>query len=216
VQPRSLLLTLFLPLAFVSLVAAGCGGSSAAPAAKLTTATKPKCPAAWAAGWQRLANRIGAPVYCPSWMPQPLDAKIGGDWFNGQYVSANGAYLVSFVWQETGPGGGEEVHVNFRGYPSQTAIPICPDTVVVGGKTLHPAKPCFSDARGHRLVPGIRATVYTANQGADQWHVLYAWRHEGSLYTLSEHVAPPFTYQRVVHNLDRMLKSLVLLQPPAQ
>jgi hypothetical protein len=55
--------------------------------------------------------------------------------------------------------------------------------------------------------------MYTANQGADQWHVLYAWRHDGSLYTLSEHIAPPFTYRQVVANLDRMIRGLVLLQP---
>jgi hypothetical protein len=166
-------------------------------------------------GWQKLANRIDAAVYCPSWMPKPLDARIRGEWFNGEYVTPSGAYLVSFVWQETGPGGGE-VHVNFRGYPGRTAIPSCPDTVVANGKVLHPKKPCFADARGTKVARGIRATVYTANQGADQWHVLYAWRHRGSLYTISEHVAPPYTYQRVIHNLDRMLRGLALLEPSPQ
>jgi len=59
----------------------------------------------------------------------------------------------------------------------------------------------------------IVARVYTANQGADQWHVLYAWRHRGSLYAISEHVTPPFTYARVVRNLNRMLTNLVLVRP---
>ena len=45
-------------------------------------------------------------------------------------------------------------------------------------------------------------TVYTANQGADTWHVLYAWHHDGSLYTISQHVAPPFTYRQVVQSLE--------------
>jgi hypothetical protein len=61
----------------------------------------------------------------------------------------------------------------------------------------------------------VAASVYTANQGADQWHVLYAWRRAGSLYTISEHVAPPFTYSKVVQNLDRMLRGLVLIPPSA-
>ena len=59
----------------------------------------------------------------------------------------------------------------------------------------------------------IAARVYTANQGADQWHVLYAWRRSGSLYALSEHVAPPYTYAQVVRNLKRMLAGLVVVSP---
>jgi hypothetical protein len=53
------------------------------------------------------------------------------------------------------------------------------------------------------------------NQDADQWHVLYAWRHDGSLYTLSEHVAKPLTFRQVVRNLDRMLRGLVVVKPAA-
>src|SRR5438034_1056949 len=37
------------------------------------------CPAAWQAGWIRLADKVQAPVYCPSWMPSPLDARIGDE-----------------------------------------------------------------------------------------------------------------------------------------
>ena len=60
---------------------------------------------------------------------------------------------------------------------------------------------------------GVTATVYTANQGADQWHVLYAWRRNGTLYTLSEHVASPYTHTQVVSHLDRMMRRLVLVPP---
>src|SRR6185312_14607881 len=133
------------------LVTAGCGSKYVAQAAPKVAA---KCPTAWAAGWQKLANRVAASVYCPSWMPPPLDGQIGGSWFNGEFVSPARAYLVSFVWQETGPGG-TEVHINFRGYPGQTRIPTCEDTVVAGKKILHPKLPCFSDARGTKRAPGI-------------------------------------------------------------
>ena len=51
------------------------------------------------------------------------------------------------------------------------------------------------------------------NQDADQWHVLYAWRHDGSLYTVSEHVILPYTYRQVRRNLDRLLRGLVLVHP---
>jgi hypothetical protein len=158
----------------------------------------------WRAGWQALANRIHAPVYCPTWMPDPLDARMGGRYGNGQSVSPDRSYLVSFFWGEPGSG---EVHVNFRSYPGRTKIPTCPDL-----DTNKPV-PCFSDPKGKRLAGDIAARVYTANQGADQWHVLYAWKREGSLYTISEHVAPPYGYAGVVRNLNRMLNGLVLVRP---
>ncbi len=73
--------------------------------------------------------------------------------------------------------------------------------------------PCFSDPKGNTRGRDIAARVYTANQGADQWHVLYAWRREGSLYAISEHVTPPYSYARVVRNLNRMLTHLVIVPP---
>ena len=83
--------------------------------------------------------------------------------------------------------------MNLRAYPGKTRIPTCEDTLTVGGKTVRKKIPCFSDRQGKKRFGGVTVTVYTANQGADQWHVLYAWRRNGTLYTLSEHVAPPYT-----------------------
>ena len=70
-------------------------------------------PEGLAGGWQRLANRIHAPVYCPSWLPDPLTGQIGGRWNNIDSVSKDRSYLIGFVWQETA----EEIHINLRGYP---------------------------------------------------------------------------------------------------
>jgi hypothetical protein len=195
-----LVLLLLLVLSPVALTA--CGSSSGGKG--VAEAASPSCPAAWRAGWQKLANRIDADVYCPTWMPDPLDAKIGGGYANGEFVDPDRSYLVSFVWMEPGSG---EVHVNFRGYPGRTTIPTCSDL------TTDKPVPCFSDPKGVVRRGDIAARVYTANQGADQWHILYAWRRAGSLYALSEHVAPPFTYAQVVGNLKRMLAGLVLLSP---
>ncbi len=202
-----------LVLAACALLAAGCGGdgSKRAVAAAPTSAS---CPKAWLPGWQKLANRIDAPVYCPSWLPDPLTGEIGGRWNNLDSVDRDRSYLQGFVWQETGAGAaGGELHVNLRGYPGTTRIPTC-KTVDVNGKIVtRGTTPCFADPGGTKTINGISATVYTVNQDADQWHVLYAWRHQGSLYTLSEHVAPPLTYRKVVANLDRMLRTLVLVEP---
>jgi hypothetical protein len=180
------------------------------PGASARTAA-PACPAAWKTGWQHLANTIKAPVYCPSWMPNPLDAQIRGDYQDIYSIGKDRSYLVSFL--EHGDAGSGDVHVNFRGYPGQTAIPRCRTILPSGKRTLHGTTPCFSDAAGVHKVSGIAATLYLVNQDADQWHLLLAWRHAGSLYTVSEHVIKPYTSIQVKKNLDRLLKGLVLLQP---
>jgi hypothetical protein len=170
------------------------------------------CPAAWLGGWQHLANRIHAPVYCPRWMPNPLDAQIGGEWQDIYSIDKDRSYLVSFLAH--GDLGTGDVHVNFRGYPGRTTIPHCQTVILEGKKTIRGATPCFADPAGTRTVNGIHATVYRVNQDADQWHILYAWRHAGSLYTVSEHVITPYRLPRQVFaNLDRVLQSLVLVRP---
>jgi hypothetical protein len=199
---RATIVAVLAALAFAALVPGATGGG----------AKTLRCPAGWAGGWQQLANKINAPVYCPTWMPNPLDARIGGEWQDIYSIDKDRSYLVSFLYH--GDQGTGDVHVNFRGYPGVAAIPTCKTIITVNGKkTRRGTTPCFADAGGTRKAPGIVATVYTVNQDADQWHVLLAWRHEGSLYTVSEHVIRPYTYRQVVRNLDRLLASLVLVQP---
>jgi hypothetical protein len=197
---KTLLLTPFLALALAA------GGSVAAHA----DARAPRsCPQAWQTSWQKLANRIRADVYCPSWIPDPLTGQIDGRWNNINSVSKDRSYLIGFVWQEIG----QEIHINLRGYPGVTRIPTCRNVELVGGKKQVTFIPCFADSRGEKTIGGYRVTMYTVNQDADQWHVLYAWRHKGTLYTLSEHVAPPYTFPRIVQNLNKMMAALVLVRP---
>jgi hypothetical protein len=189
-------------------VAAGCGGEEDESPPPVAAAAK-VCPAQWKPGWQRLANRIQAPVFCPSWMPNPLTGEIDGPWESGYSVKRDRSYLVSFLWHEAG----NDVHVNFRGYPGSTKIPTCEDTQTVAGVTHRRKIPCFSDRQRTRRIGRFDVTLYTVNQGVDQWHLLYTWKTAGSLYTLSEHVAPPFSLRRVHQNLERMLRGLVRLEP---
>jgi hypothetical protein len=196
---RALLVAGVVALALVSL----------APA---SAAKKGGCPASWSAGWQKLANRIDAPVYCPTWMPNPLDAKIGGDYIDINSVHKDRSYLVSFL--EHGDEGSGDVHVNFRGYPGTTRIPTCTTVIPNGKKTIRGKTACFSDAHGTAKAKGITATVYRVNQDADQWHILLAWKYKGSLYTVSEHVIKPYlSATMVMRNLDRLLAGLVLVKP---
>jgi hypothetical protein len=165
-------------------------------------------------GWQRLADKIDAAVYCPSWMPDPLVPQIGNRWNNIDSVDPDRSYLESFAWQEAAELNTQEIHVNLRGYPGKTSIPLCQDVSTVSGKTFRKKIPCFQDPRGTwRSATGITTTMYTVNHGADSWHVLFAWRRGGSLYAISEHVAPPLSFSKVVVYLKRMIDGLVLVQP---
>jgi hypothetical protein len=194
-------------LAACALLASGCGETQRAGAAAPAAAPKPHCPDR--AGWQKLANRIQAAVYCPAWLPDPLVGAIGGKWNNIDSVSPDRSYLESFVWQETGGGAaGGELHVNLRAYPGVTKIPTCR----TGGSDSENV-PCYADPRGAVAANGIAARLYTVNQDADQWHLLLLWRRAGSLYTLSEHVAPPLNYRHVLRYLKQELAALVLVRP---
>ena len=188
------------------IVAAAAAAVLAVLLAPGASATSRQCPQQWAVGWQALANKVQVPVYCPTWMPNPLDAKIGGQYEDIYSIGRDRSYLVSFL--EHGDLGSGDVHVNFRGYPGRSAVPKCPAPVG------HGTTPCFSNPVAHLSANGIRATVYQVNQGADQWHILLAWHYHGTLYAVSEHVIPPYRYStQVRHNLTLLLKSLVLVQP---
>jgi hypothetical protein len=195
-----------------ALLVAAAAALALAAASAAGGATKAACPAAWAPGWQALANKIDAPVYCPTWMPNPLDAQMKGQYIDIDSVSKDRSYLISFLAH--GDEGSGDVHVNFRGYPGRTKIPTCQTIILDGKKTIRGTTPCFADPVGHVTKNGIRATVYQVNQDADQWHILLAWRLGHSLYTVSEHVIPPYLYaSQVKRNLSKLLGSLVLVRP---
>jgi len=207
-----------LALAALAVATTGCGGSAVAglSAKQSNLAATPAagaCPAAWAAGWRALARRVSAPVFCPTWLPQPLTGQVSSDYSTQPYVASDHSYLVSFLWFEMSEEAPYEVHVNLRGYPGRTTIPTCQNTLTVDGKTVNSNVPCFADPDGNVHAGRLTATVYTVNQGVDTWHILYAWRYHGSLYTVSQHVAPPFTDKTVRQSLDKILAGLVPVRP---
>ena len=202
------LLTFSLLAGVCGLLATGCGAAKkAATPAPVVTQTPP---CAYPAGWEKLAAKVKAPVYCPGWLPDPLTSQIDGKWSNGNSVSPDRSYLESFVWQETGAGAaGGELHVVLRAYPGVTKIPTCR----TGGSDSRNV-PCFDGARGKVTAGGITAQLFSGpNQDMDAWHAVLLWRKGGTLYTLSEHVAPPLTFNKTVSYLKRELASLVLIKP---
>jgi len=186
------------------LLVSGFGGAGAGGESTKASA----CPKAWRAGWQLLADRIQAPVYCPSWLPAPLTGEIGGP-YAALSLDADRSYLVTFLDQHEGL----EMHVTMRGYPGQTEVPVCRHVELVRGKKIEKQVPCFAGRRGTKRVPGITAVVYTVNQDADEGHVLYAWRYRDSLYTLAHHAEHSLTRRVAVWNLDRMLRSFARVEP---
>src|SRR6476646_10242548 len=150
------LLAMFLLGGVSLLLATGCAGG--AKKAEAAPVTKPTC--GHPAGWQRLANRVKAPVYCPGWLPDPLVARIGGKWNNIDSVSPDRSYLESFVWQETGGGAaGGELHVNLRAYPGVSKIPTCR----AGGSDRRGVPGCGA-RQGLVRAGGISARLYVVNQ----------------------------------------------------
>jgi hypothetical protein len=202
------LLTICLLCGISAFLATGCsGGAKKAEAA--AQSVKAVCRDQGA--WRKLANRIHAPVYCPGWLPDPLSGKLGAVDNNIHSVSPDRSYLESWVWQETGGGAaGGELHVNLRAYPGRTKIPTCR----TGGADSRNV-PCFASPDGRISANGISSPVYTVNQDADAWHYALVWHAAGTLYTLSEHVAPPLTGDHVRRYLKRELASLVLIKPAA-
>ena len=98
-----------------ALAAAGWGLTRGESVAGASSAAAPRC--TQLAGWQRLADKIEAPVYCPSWLPDPLVPQIGNRWNNIDSVDEDRSYLESWVWQEAAGLNMQEIHVNVRGYP---------------------------------------------------------------------------------------------------
>ena len=152
------------------------GGDDASASPPAQAAPPRKC--TQLGGWQRLANKIQAPVYCPSWMPDPLVPQIGNRWNNIDSVDQDRSYLESWAWQEAAGLNTQEIHVILRGYPGRTAIPrTCQDVTTVNGKTYRKQIACFQDPNGTwQSTNGITATLYTVNHGADSWHALFAWQ----------------------------------------
>jgi hypothetical protein len=82
----------------------------------------------------------------------------------------------------------------------------------VEGITHRGRMPCFASPHGGYSANGIGATMYTVNQDADQWHAAFVWLRRGSLYSLSEHVAPPLDFSKVVTLLTQQLRSQVVIR----
>jgi hypothetical protein len=188
---------------------AACGSSKKSAPPPPAKPQAPTC--AHPVGWQKLANRIKAAVYCPGWLPDPLTGELGAVDNNLHSVSSDRSYLESWIWQDTDSGGlSGLLHVNLRGYPGVHKVPNC---TTGGTGSENRVVKCFAGRIGSYAANGIHATIDTVNQDADEWHIAMVWQANGGLYTISEHVAPPLTADKVMVYLKHELRNLVLIKP---
>jgi hypothetical protein len=173
----------------------GAGGSTATPSSDAPAAAT--CPSAWAAGWQRWTNRIGAVVYCPTDFPAPLTPEIDGQWNTAK--AAGKEWQLGYAWLEHD----QLVHVVFEGYPDSRWPPTCPGPV-------H----CFAHIVGHERIGDFDVTWYDHNS-ASHWHHLAAvFRANGYVYVISMHVIAPYDTERKARDaLTKTIAGLVPLQP---
>lgn len=183
-------------------LAAGCAGDDVtSPAA--SASSPPTCPAQFRAGWQRLANRVDAPVYCPRWLPDPLkpEAHLHSP------IGADRSWQIGFHEYELRS---VELHVVVSGYPNGRP-PQCEDL-----KTGEFGS-CWQERHGTRRIGDRVVTVYERGVGHEASHVVYAWRERGTLYAASMHVDhrpnSALPRSRVKNQLARVVQSLVPIEP---
>jgi hypothetical protein len=190
------------PLLALAVLASACGGGDSEPSAAV--APEKTCPAKFAAQWQRLADRIRAPVFCPAWLPDPFEADLNSQWNNIGAVRPDRSYVRGWTWYEVQSG---ELHVNVHGFPGRSSPP---KTCLDDDRNK---VSCFSDPIERKRIGGLDVTVFARGRALDTWHVVYGWRQAGSYYAVSQHVAKPLTYRQVRRDLDRIVRNLVLVRP---
>lgn len=183
-------------LALAAVLGAGCGSSGAGPAS--SSQAPLRCPATWAAGWQRWADRVGDTVYCPTWMPSPIDAVIGGQWNTAQVPQRQ--WQLGFAWLEQG----QLVHVIFEGYPPGTFPPRCEGGV-----------PCFDGREpGTERIGRWTVAWYLRNHASHTGHVAAVFRAGTDTEVVSIHVADPVTTRAIAKaDLRHIIRGLVPVHP---
>jgi hypothetical protein len=183
-------------LAVAAVGAAACGSSGGAEGSKPRPNT---CPKTWSASWHTWADRVGMTIYCPGWLPSPIDGVIHGQWNTARVPDRQ--WQLGYAWLEQG----ELVHVVFEGYPPGTFPPTCE------------GEPCFAGREpGTERVGGQTVTWYDHDLASHTGHVAAVFRALGNVYVISIHVASPVsTPQAAKSDLRHIIRSLAPVKPGA-
>jgi hypothetical protein len=136
-------------------------------------------------------------IYCPGWLPSPIDGVIHGQWNTARVPDKQ--WQLGYAWLEQG----ELVHVVFEGYPPGTFPPSCEGT------------PCFG-GREPRVEPvgGRGVTWYDHNLASHTGHIAAIFHAGGNVYVISIHVASPVSTPAVAKSdLRHIIRSLAPVRP---
>jgi len=183
-------------LAAVAVTAAGCGSGGAHSGSNI--AASQGCAETWKAGWQKWADRVHMAVWCPGWMPSPVDAVIHGQWNTAQVPQHQ--WQLGYAWLEQG----QLVHIIFEGYPPGTFPPRCEGGV-----------PCFGgEEPGSETIAGHVVHWYDHNHASHTGHIAAVFTSAGNTYVVSIHVASPVsTKADAKRDLRHVIESSSLLKP---
>ena len=91
-----------------------------------------------------------------------------------------------------------------RRLPAPRRRPRCDDVETTNGTSVWTKVPCSATVGDAPRRPH-RGDALHGETRPRPWHLLFAWKSHGSLYTVSQHVAAPLTYSQVAGDLERML-----------
>jgi hypothetical protein len=183
-------------LVAVVVTVSACGSGSAGSGSNPAVAVG--CSKAWAAGWQKWTDKVGMPVWCPGWMPSPVDAIIHGQWNTAQVEQHQ--WQLGYAWLEEG----QLVHVIFEGYPPGTFPPTCEGGV-----------PCFGGEEAtSETIAGHVVHWFDHNQASHSGHIAAVFASGGNTYVVSIHVVSPVSTKAIAkRDLRHIIASSSLLKP---
>ncbi len=175
---------------------AGCGSGSATSGSSSSQASG--CSATWKPGWQRWTDKVRMPVWCPGWMPSPIDAIIHGQWNTAEVEHHQ--WQLGYAWLEQG----QLIHVIFEGYPPNTFPPTCEGNV-----------PCFGGEEAKAAqIGGHTVHWYDHNHASHTGHVAAVFQSDGNTYVVSIHVVSPISTKAIAkRDLTHIITSSSLLRP---
>ncbi|HYX86269.1 MAG TPA: hypothetical protein VE777_14965 [Gaiellales bacterium] len=138
-------------------------------------------------------------VYCPGWLPSPIDGVIHGQWNTARVAQRQ--WQLGYAWLEQG----QLVHVVFEGYPPGTFPPECE------------GRPCFAGREpGTEAVAGHTVTWYDHNLASHTGHIAAVFRAGPDTYVTSIHVASPISTKAIAKaDLQHIIRSMSPLRPDA-
>lgn len=184
-------------LALPSTVLAGCsnGNSAAGTGSPSGSTAELTCPKQWSADWQAWADKVGMTVWCPTWLPSPIDGRIGPQNEYNTARSPGRHWQLGYVWRDEDFSG--LVHVVFEGMPDSMWPPRCAGMI------------CFAGPDGTSTIAGHKVRWYAHNMGSSSGHIAAVFHDGGNAYVVSMHVFGTVDEQQTQEMVRKMVAGLV-------